>query len=237
MKKLFILFISFSLVFFSCNDDLETEPEVIRAYCYLYHFIPELGGVIWEAAGVEVPTVKVYAYQFAGAVILESDSEEIGFAVKHPETKEVLATQNYVLEKDSYYNVIAYGSKEDPMLHITEIETSRPQAGNIKFQVLHSATGENSIDLYMGDTTQENRVVNELDYLSLTDPFEAEFLDVRSLIIVSKHTEDYNQDSVLLTSVHNGDFISDTYYLTVVAPFTYEPSSEFSLWIYPLPLE
>jgi hypothetical protein len=237
MKKRFILFISFSLIFFSCSEDPGPEPEVIRAYCYLYHFIPELSSVIWEAAGFEVPNVKVYAYQFAGAVILESDSEEIAFAVKHPDTHDVLATQNFQLEKDTYYNVIAYGSIEDPILHITEIETSRPQAGNIKFQVLHSATGENSIDLYMGDTTLENRVVNELDYLSLTDPFEAEFLDVRSLIIVSKHSEDYNQDSVLLTSINNGDFISDAYYLTVVAPFTYDPSSEFTLWIYPLPLD
>mgnify|MGYP000051545066 CR=1 FL=1 len=64
MKKLFILSIFFSLIFLSCNDDQEPEPEIIRAYCYLYHFIPEIGSVIWDVDEVEVPTEKVYAYQF-----------------------------------------------------------------------------------------------------------------------------------------------------------------------------
>lgn len=237
MKKLFILSIFFSLIFLSCNDDQEPEPEIIRAYCYLYHFIPEIGSVIWDVDEVEVPTEKVYAYQFPGAVTLESDSEEIVFTVKHSGTKEVLASEIFQLEKNKYYNVIACGSKDDPTFFIQEIETSQPQAGKVKFQVLHSAAGENSLDVYMGDTTLEKRVVTDLDYLSLTAPFEALDSDARAAITVSKHSEEYHQDSVLLSSIYNEDIISGASYLSVVANFTFDPSSELTFWLYLMPLE
>ncbi|MEA3478978.1 MAG: DUF4397 domain-containing protein, partial [Bacteroidota bacterium] len=197
MKKLFILFISLSLVTFSCNDDPEPQPEVIRAFCYLYHFIPELGSVIWEADGVEVPNERVYAYQFAGAIILESESEEIAFAVKHSGTNEVLASELFQLEKNRFYNIIAGGSADEPTLFIREIDTGQPQAGTVKFQVLHSAAGQNSIDVYMGDTTTEKRIVTDLAYLDLTAPVEAEDSDARASITVSKHSEEFHQDSVL----------------------------------------
>ncbi len=45
---------------------------------------------------------------------LESDSEEIAFALKHSGTKEVLASEIFQLEKNKFYNVIACGSKEIP---------------------------------------------------------------------------------------------------------------------------
>ena len=237
MKKLSILSILFSLLFYSCGEDPVPQPDVIRAYCNLYHFIPEIGSVIWEADEVEVPDESIYAMQFAGSVILESDAEAIAFTVKHSGTKEVLASEIFQLEKDKYYNIIASGSKEDPTLFIREIDTSHPQAGKVKFQLLHSAPEENSIDLYMGGTTPEKRVVSDLDYLNLTDPFEVLDIDARIAITVSKHSEEYVQDSVLLSSIYNEDIISGASYLTVVANFTFDPSSELTFWLYALPLE
>ena len=237
MKKLFILSIFFSLFTFSCVDDFEPMPEPIRAYCNLFHFIPELSSVIWEADEVEVPDENLYAINFAGSIILDSASEVIPFTIKHVETKEVLASENFQLEKDKFYNIIACGTKEDPSLFIREIDTSHPQTANVKIQFLHSAAGKNSIDLYMGGTTPEKKVVSELDYLDLTTPFEASADDAWSAIIASNHSEEYNQDSVLLSSFYNEEFISGYNYLTVLANSTYEPSSELTFWYYFLPLE
>jgi len=237
MKKIFILSILFSLILSSCNEDPESEPDVIRAYCYLYHFIPEVESVIWEAADTEVPTEKEYAFQFAGAIILESESEEVSFAVKHSGTGEVLAAEVFQLEKNKYYNIIACGSKDDPRLFIREIETGQPQAGKVKFQVLHSAAGQNSIDVYMGDTTAEKRLVTDLAYLDLTASVEALDMDARAEIIVSKHSEAYHQDSVLLRGVYNENIISGASYLSVVAPFTFDPESELTFWLYFMPTD
>ena len=237
MKKLFILYILFSFVGLSCNNEPEPEPEVIRAYCYLYHFIPELGSVFWEVDDIEVPDEHFYGVQFQGSVLLETASEEIAFSVKHSGTKEVLVSQLLQLEKDKYYNVIVHGSKENPALLIREIETTHPQAGQVKFQFLHSISGQNSIDLYMGGSTPDKRIVSDLAYLSLSAPFEARSFDARAEITVTAHSEEYNQDSVLLTSVYNDLVIEGANYLSVVAPFTYDPQSDLTFWLYKLPLE
>jgi len=239
VKKLFFLSLLVSTQFLACikTPELEPEPELIRAYCYFYHFIPELGSVIWEANDIEVPFEKLYAELFLGAIILESESEEIAFAVKLPGTKEVLADQLIQLEQDKYYNIFAIGSKEETSLIIREIDTSQPQDGNVKLQVLHSMTGLNAIDMYMGGTTPDKRVVTELDSFLFTDHFEVWESDIRASIIVTKHSEEYNQDSVLLTWIFNGNIESGASYLSVVANATFDPESEINLWMYLLPLE
>ena len=238
MKKLFILSILFSFVLLSCNDEPEPEPEDIRAYCYLYHFVPELGSVIWEVDDSVLPEEQFYAAQFSGAVLLEADSEEISFTVKHSGTKEVLVSQLFQLEKDKYYNVIVRGSSEEPVLLIREIDTTHPASGNVKFQVLHSIAGQGPIDLYMGGSSANKRGVSDLPYLSLSTPFEAADYDARAAITVSAHSEEYHQDSVLLTSIYNDEIISGANYLSVVAPFTFNPADTLlTIWLYELPLD
>ena len=237
MKKLLILSILFSTVFFSCADEPEPEPEVIRAYCYFYHFIPTLGSVIWEVDDSEVPDEKLYASQFLGSLQLETATEEIVFTVKHAGTKEVLISQLFQLEQDKYYTIVVHGSEDDPSLLIREIDTSEPQSEQVKFQVLHSAPLQNSIDVYVGGSTPDQRDVSDLAYLSLTDHFEVKDYDARAAIIVSAHSEEYNQDSVLISSIYNEEIASRASYFSVLAPSTYEPLSDLTLWIYILPLE
>ena len=238
MKKLFILSILFSFVFLSCNNDPEPDPEEIRAFCNFYHFIPELGSVIWEVDDIALPEELLYAIQFSGAVLLESDSEEVSITVRHSGTNEVLVTQLFQLEKDKYYNVIVRGSKEEPLLLIREIDTTHPASGNVKFQVLHSIAGQGPIDVYMGGSSADKRGVSNLPFLSLSTPFEATDYDSRAAILVSAHSEPFNQDSVLLSSIYNEMIKSGANYLSVVAPPTFYPSDTLlTFWIYELPLE
>jgi len=238
MKKLFILSILFSFVFLSCTDEPEPEPEDIRAYCYLYHFVPELGSVIWEVDDSRLPEEQLYAVQFSGAVLLESESEEVLFTVKHPGTNGILVSQLVQLEKNKYYNVIVRGSSEEPVLLIREIDTTHPASGNVKFQVLHSIAGQGPIDVYMGGSSANNKVVSDVAYLSLSTPFEVVDYDVRAAIIVSGHSEEYHQDSVLLSSIYNETITTGANYLSVVAPYTFYPTDTLlTFWLYELALE
>ena len=176
--------------------------------------------------------------QFPGAVLLETAAgEEITFTVKHSGTEEVIISQSFQLEKNKFYNVIAHGSIEDPVLLIREIETTNPASGKVKFQTLHSVSGQGPIDVYMGGVSPNNRFVSELAYLSLSIPFEVNDFDARTAITVSAHSEEYNQDSVLLTSIYNDEILTNAYYLTVLAPSTYQPESDLTLWLYELPLD
>ena len=238
MKKLFILSILFSFVFLSCDNEPEPEPEVIRAYCYLYHFVPELGSVIWEVDDHELPEEQIYAAQFAGAVILETDSEEISFTVKHSGTNEILVSYLLQLEKDKYYNVIVRGSSEEPVIRFQEIDLTHPASGNVKFQTLHSIAGQGPIDVYMGGSSADKRGVSNLPYLSLSTPYEVADFDARAAILVSAHSEPFNQDSVLLSSIYNEIIVSDANYLSVVAPSTFNPADTLlTFWLYELPME
>jgi len=235
MKKYLILFSLLSIFILSCNKNPD-EPDLIRAYCYLYHFIPQMESVIWEADGIELPDPQDYAYDFPGAIILEAAAEEIEFTVKQPGTKEVLASGLFQLEQNKFYNIIACGPAQEPVLLFSKIETSYPATGNVQMQVLHSVPGQGPIDFYMGDTIPDKKVITAMEYLQLTDPLEVSETDARLEMTVTAHGEVFNQDSVLLASNFN-EIISGANYLTIVAPSTHDTASELTFWMYVLPYQ
>ena len=238
MKKLIILSSLFLLIGFSCSKDPDPEPELIRAYCNIFHFIPGMESVLWEVDGQELLEESLYSEQIRGAVILESSSGEIIFTAKHPETKEVLISQFIPLEQDKYYIIVLLGSEDNPSILYREIDTSRPQAGNIKFRILHSLPGQNGIDIYMGGTTPDKKLVSDLSYQDLTNPFEAVDYEVRAEVVVSAHSEEFNQDSVLLSSVHNDLIVSEANYFSVIAAPTYQANDSLvTIWMYELTVE
>ena len=238
MKKLLILSLIFPLIFLSCLKEPDPEPEVKRAYCYLHNFMQGQERVVWEAAGHEVPDAQLYSSAFPGSIILQEDMEEITFRVKKVTTKEELYSQIVQLEKDIYYNVIVGGTAEDPEFIVREIDTkNHPVSGNVKFQVMNAIPGQDSIDVYMGGTTENKKLVSGLEYFDLSDPFETSDYDARTAITISKHTETYEQDSVLLSSLYNSEVISSANHFMIVAPVTFEAGSDLTLWIYNVPLE
>jgi len=237
MKKLIIISLLFSFVALSCRKEPEPEPRVIRAFVYLYNFLPGLEGVDWTVDGVQVPEEMHYSKYLTGGVLLDSTSEEIEFFVKHGVSGEVLASRLLQLEEGKYYSVMFTGTVEDPVLLFNEIDTGMPLSGRIKFQFFHAAVIQDSIDVYMGGTTPDKRVVTELGFNKLTDPFEAIDSDALLDITVTVHSEEYSEENVLLNSHYNGVVVSGASYLGVVAPFTSDPSSELTLWLISQPLE
>ena len=237
MQKLISLSVIFTLFFLSCKSEPDPVPELIRAYCYLYQFVPGLENVDWVVDEIEVPDGQSYSSFIQGSVVLESPSEQINFTVKHAVTGDILESRTVTLEENNYYNVIITGAEQDPVLIIQEMELSRPQSGNVKFQMLHAAIFKDSIDIYMGGTSPQRRLVTDLDFAELSDSFEAKDYDARAAITVTVHDSAYNQDKVLLTSLYNDVIVSGANYLTVLAPSTIDPLSELTLWLFDLPVE
>ena len=236
MNKLLPISVLLSTVLLSCMKEQEPEPELIRAYCNLYHFIPGMEGVIWQVDDSEVPEEQLYAQLLPGYIILESATDEMIFAVKHPGTKEVLVSQLVPLEQDKFYNVIVYGSEDDPTLLINEIDTNQPAAGKVKFQILHAIPNQGPIDLYMGDTTMDKRVLTALDYQVLSDLFEVSDYDARVLMAATAHSDEYIPDSILIYSEYNDLVVSGASYLSVITHHTWETDSKLTFWLYGLPM-
>jgi hypothetical protein len=237
MKKLLILSLILTTFVTSCKKDNEPDPVVIRAYVYLIHVVPGFASVNWVVDGVAVRDAMDYAKYLTGGVILESASDEIEFTVKNPGTGLVLATELLPLEMNKFYTVLFAGTAEEPVLILDEIDTTPPEFQNVKLEFFHAATLHDSIDVYIGDTLQDNKVITNLGFNALSDPFEVSQIDARTAIIVSGHSEEYSQDSVLLNSVNNELIEYGSSYLTVVAPFTYDPMDELTLWLYDLPVD
>jgi hypothetical protein len=107
----------------------------------------------------------------------------------------------------------------------------------VKFQIFHSAPGQASIDLYMGGNSADKLVVSDLDVYNFSEHFEAQDFDARAAITVAAHSQEFSQDSVILSSIYNEGISSSASYLGVLAPSTFEPDSELTLWIYDLPHE
>jgi hypothetical protein len=170
-------------------------------------------------------------------VILETTAEDIEFIAKNDADGQVLANQLLALEQNKYYNVIMTGTTAEPHLIVNQIETTPPPSGMVKFQILDAVIGPQAIDVYMGGTSPEKRVVSELNYNTLSLPVDVSDYDARIAITVSAHSAEYNQDSVLLTSVYNEDIISGATYLSVIAPNTFDPEGELTFWLYQLPQE
>jgi len=237
MKKLIIISLLLSVAVLSCKKEPEPEPEVTRAFVYLYHFVPGLESVTWTVDGVQVPENLPYSKYIAGGVVLDTTTEEIEFVVKHSVSGSILASRLLVLEEGKSYNIIFAGTTDEPVLLFNEIDTGMPQSGNIKFQFFHAAVVKDSIDVYMGDTTLEKRVVTDLGFNKLSDPFQANEYDARPKIIVTRHSDEYHAENVLLTSLYNDVLIVGANYLTVVAPFSSDTASPLTLWMFSLPLE
>ena len=237
MKKLTIISLLFSFAVLSCKKEPEPEPEVIRAFVYLYHFVPGLESVSWTVDGVQVPENMAYSKYIAGGVILDATTEEIEFVIKQSVSGEILASRLLLLEEGKSYALILAGTVNEPVLLFNEIDTGIPVSGRIKFQFFHAAVIQDSIDVYMGDTTLDKRVVTDLGFNKLSDPFQANEYDVRLNISVTTHSEEYNEEKVLLTSLYNGDLISGASYLTVVAPYENDTSATLTLWMFNMPVE
>ncbi len=238
MKKLLLLLILLPLLLVSCKDDPEPEPEEIRSYCSILSLLREPFDIGWEVDGIDVPAEQSYGSRILGAVLLQADTEEISFTATNFDTGSQIESLLFFMDKDKHYLIILYGSADNPSLIYQEVETVRPQSGHVKFQFLHAATSLDSVDIYMGGTNPENRVVTDMSYTEFSGYFEANDYEVRTSVTVSVHGDVYDPEKEILNYEYNDLIVSETIYLSVLAFATGDPlDSELKLWLYDLPMQ
>ncbi len=219
----------------SCNKDPEPgpSPDEDRAYITLYNFLSEPFEVKWEVDEVELPDNQPYATIITGSILLGEDSDEIPFVVKNGESGALLESQNLNMTKDKNYMAVVYGKTESPFLLIEELETVPPTSGFINVRFLHTAVGEDSLDIYMGGTSSEKRILSGLSYGDISEYDEVSEYDARASVIVTLHDILYKEENKLVSFEYNDLIQADANYLTVISPSSNTEPSELTLWLYP----
>jgi len=236
MKKLLFVLAFIPLLIASCKKDPEPGPEEIRAYVSIVSLIRAPFDLTWVVDEVEVQSDQDYGARILGAVILDSDFEEISFSAKNADTGSLIESILLTMEKDLYYQIILYGLADDPELFIQEVDSSLPQDGNVKFQFLHAANSIDSIDIYMGGNEAEDKVVNDLEFTENSETFEVLDYLARNSVSVTVHGETYDPEEEILSYEYNDLIVSGANYLSILAYVTGDSlESEPKLWLYDLP--
>ncbi len=223
----------------SCNNDPEPEPlpEEDRAYITLYNFLSEPFEVKWEVDEVEVRDAHSYATIIVGGVLLDGESEEISFVVNNGFNGLFLESKTIRMTKDKYYIAVIFGTEEDPVLLCQELETSPPASDHLNIRFLHATDSLDSVDVYIGGTSNEKMLISGLTFGSISDYEVVSDNDVRASVTVTLHDSIYKEENELLSYDDNNLVKNNSNNLTVIAPSTNTSPSVLTVWLYEQPKE
>jgi hypothetical protein len=236
MKKLFLYIFLIPLVLASCKKENEPQPEEIRSYCSILSLVKQDDNITWVVDGVEVQNEQVYGSRILGAVLLDTDAQEISFTAENSSSGSVIESLLLTMQKDKHYLILLYGTADDPLLEVKELEDEQPQSGYIRFQFLHASPDVDSVDVFMGGTEVDDRVINNMNFGEFSEPFEVIDYKARASVTVAIHDETYDPENEILNYDYNDLIVSGTSYLSILAYEIGDPSDTApKLWLYDLP--
>jgi len=237
MKKLLLSLVLIPLVLASCNKDPEPQPEEIRSYCSILSLVKQDDNITWVVDGIAVQDEQVYGSRILGAVLLDTDVEEISFTAENSSSGSIIESVLLTMEKDKHYLILLYGTADDPLLEVKELESIQPQSGYIRFQFLHASPDVDSVDVFMGSTEVDDRVVSDLSFGEFSEAFEVIDYKARSSVTVATHDETYDPENEILYYDYNDLLVSGATYLSILAYEIGDPDdTEAKLWLYDVPM-
>jgi len=143
----------------------------------------------------------------------------------------VLFTTGIAVEKDALYYAAVVGPENAGSVVFAVNEKTLPAAGNVRMRVLHAYQDVGAIDLYIGGTTPEHKVITDLAFGGLTSYIEVSHTDVSTMIICTETGVLPDPATNLLTTLENTLHEADKIYLNALASDTKEATSTFSLLV------
>ncbi len=237
MKKLLPLLLITFTILGSCKKD--PVPVEIRSYVLIHSLLKDSFALTWSADDVDVPYEQDYGDRILGAVLIDDVHEEIFFAVKNADSGELIETFLLDMEMNTYYLVILYGTADDPILVVEELDTSRPQDGYAGFRFLHVVPTLDSVDVYMGGTELTDRKVTDMSYTEFSDRFEVYDYVARTSVIVAIHGDTYDPDKEVLNDTYiDPPVLAGFNYLSILGYAVGDTAdTDLKLWLYDLPAE
>lgn len=238
-KTAFILFFFSLPIFFATSCTPETDPpEKLSAYITLYNFLADTNSVIWTIDGITAPIEMGYSDVAPGALHLEDSIQDVSIIVRSALNGRFLVNRHVSLYTGETYRFVLLGSMDFPVFQVLTDNTSRPASGKIRIQYLQGTTLQNTVDIYMGGSGTEQKLVSALDYSEYSESFEIDDDFFRDSILVTKASDIFQEENLLVNFQDENFFLTHASYFSVFAPATPDAAdAPFKLWFQQLSID
>jgi len=233
-----IVFISFLLAC-STNEPLPQPPiEYDTAELIVRNYFTDDAAFDFRIDNTAISTEV--AYGGGGKGIFKWDSAGDGvlnFSINTSTTETVVFSIGLKAEKDKSYYFCMLGPVTDGWVTLVENNLVSPQAGNARIRFLH-AYHQNiepiliePIDIYIGGSTVDFKLITGLNYTELSTTFEVSVLDLSTMIICTETGVLPDPATDLYRNEGSTTHEEGKIYLNALASATIDPTSEFSLFV------
>lgn len=239
MKKFLLSCLAIGF-FHACSLDPDPGsqlPEPIRSYFLLYNYFQESYDLLWEVEGYTLSAAHTYGGSIMGFVHLDSTAGDITFTTKHPDTGEMILSGNYRLEENKFTMVAVMGNEEDPYLSFDPLNLDPPGSGMIRIRFMHTSGYLDPLDVYIGGSSEDKRVVSNLTYRQVSGYVETSLNDLLHSVVVLPHGSTPGTDSALISNTGSNVLHPDRIYLGVIGHPGYADTTTVDLVFYDQPVE
>jgi hypothetical protein len=159
------------------------------------------------------------------------DAPGVQFSILDASDKSSLFSAGIGVEKDATYYAAVVGPAAAGAVVLAENDKTLPQDGNVRMRILHAYQDIGAIDVYIGGTAAENKVITNLGYSGLSTYVEVSHTDVSTMIICTETGVLPDAATNLLNILENTSHEANKIYLNAVASATIDATSAFSLFV------
>ncbi|MEN8203238.1 MAG: hypothetical protein ABFS28_11630 [Bacteroidota bacterium] len=217
------------------NEPDPPLPDSIRSYFILYNFLSESYDVHWDINEIGVESSQAYGLHLPGFSTLEEIKEDVLFSVKEAGSMRVIRSDTFTMEQNHYYIVSIMGTEQEPYILFEPMDLDAPSTGMVRLRLMQTAMEMGPVDLYIGGSTPDHKVISGIAYTDISDYIEASEEELWEAIIITPFGIS-PADSTILLFTANDVFTPNYVYLGVVGHVTNSPSSTLHLLLYDQPV-
>lgn len=238
--KWFFLTASLFIIGRACSLDPDPGPELpepIHSYFILYNYFPVSYDLLWEVNGYTLSAAHIYGGTILGFVNLDSVANDISFAVKNSETGAPITEGNYRMEEYQFTMFAVMGTEQDPYILSDPLDLTPPSSGMIRIRFIQTCRNLDPVDVYIGGSAEEKKVVTGLAYREVSGYLESSLNDLMDSVIVANHGSATDTGSVAISTSGAGIFHPDRVYLGVIGYPDRSDTTSARLTFYDQPVE
>jgi hypothetical protein len=238
MKIFKLLWLPLLLTLFiltSCSDDDEgpivlPPIEYENAFIDLFNYYDEGTVVSWYVDEALLEADQKFAFGAKREFEFDSNDKTIKLKAEDKNANVLVEWTPKVEEGKLYYSSVTGPSGETKLI-FGECDETAPAADHVRIRFIHSYSGVDAIDVYLGGETDEYKVVSNLEYTFLSQYIEVKHDELDVLLVCTPVGVDPDPDTDLYRTVLNGEHDNNAIHNDVFAKR--RNSSEMQLYITP----